>query len=291
MDFEVAVDGGLIWGEDSGGAGPAILLAHSGLSDHRLWDAIWPALTSHARVIRYDARGYGRSSPPATAYRQTDDMLRVLDDRRLGAAHLVGCSMGGATAIDLALAQPDRVASLTLLCPGLSGYPWPEEPEVDADYQAAEASGDPDAIAAIAIREWAAAGTDPLITEMLLGAIRAWPAEEQHCLEPEDPAYGRLGAVRAPTVLLVGDLDRPALIACDEAIAAGIPGCELIRLPRVDHYRSLREPEAVTSAVMSQCGLGGPGRARARDFAFLRVSPPIAICPLWRHLPDTMLRS
>ncbi|MHB1430726.1 MAG: alpha/beta fold hydrolase [Streptosporangiaceae bacterium] len=258
MEFEVTVDGGLIWGEDSGGSGPAILLAHSGLADHRLWDPIWPAFASRARVIRYDARGYGRSSPPATAYRQTDDMLRVLDDRGLGAAHLVGCSMGGATAIDVALARPDRVASLTLLAPGLSGYPWPEEPEVDADYQAAEASGDPDAIAAIALREWAAAGTDPLITDMLLDAIRAWPAEEQHCLEPEDPAYGRLGAVRAPTVLLVGDRDRPALIACDESIAAGVPGCELIRLPGVDHYPSLRDPGAVIRVIARQTGLGEP---------------------------------
>ena len=258
MEFEVTVDGGLIWGEDSGGSGPAMLLAHSGLADHRLWDPIWPALTGRARVIRYDARGYGRSSPPATAYRQADDMLRVLDDRRLGRAHLVGCSMGGATAIDVALARPDRVASLTLLAPGLSGYPWPDEPEIDADYQAAEASGDPGAIAAIAIREWAAAGAGPLITDMLLGAIRAWPVEEEHCLEPEDPAYGRLGEVRAPAVLLIGDLDRPALIACDEAIAAGIPGCELIRLPEVGNYPSLRDPEAVTRAILDQCGLGEP---------------------------------
>ena len=258
MDFEVPVDGGSIWGEDSGGSGPAILLAHSGLADHRLWNPIWPALTSRGRVIRYDARGYGRSSLPATGYRQADDMLRVLDDRGLSSAHLVGCSIGGATAIDVALAQPDRVASLTLLCPGLSGYPWPEEPEVDADFQAADASGDPGAVAAVAVREWAAAGGDPLITDMLLGAIRAWPAEQEHCLEPDEPAYGRLGEVRAPTVLLVGDLDRPALIACDEAIASGIPGCDLIVLPGVDHYPSLRDPEAVVGAIARQCGLGEP---------------------------------
>jgi 3-oxoadipate enol-lactonase len=258
MEFRMAVDGGSIWGEDSGGSGPAILLAHSGLADHRLWDPIWPALTSRARVIRYDTRGYGRSSPPTARYRQADDMLRVLDDRGIRSAHLVGCSMGGATAVDVARSQTARVASLTLLCPGLSGYPWPEEPQVDADFQGAEASGDPGAVAAVAVREWAAAGGDPLITDMLLGAIRAWPAEEEYCLETDDPACGRLGEVRAPTVLLVGDLDRPALIACDEAVAAGIPGCELIRLPGVDHYPSLRDPQTVTRAIMDQCGLGEP---------------------------------
>ena len=262
MEFEATVDGGLIWGEDSGGSGPAILLAHSGLADHRLWDPIWPYLTGNARVIRYDARGYGRSAPPVTAYRQADDMLRVLDDRGIRSAHLVGCSMGGATAIDVALAQPGRVASLTLLSPGLSGYPWPEEPDVDAAYEAADATGDPDAVVAVAVREWAGAGADPLISDMLLGAIRAWPGDDEHCLEPEVPAYGRLDEVRAPTVLLVGDLDRPALIACDETIAAGIPGCELIRLAGVDHYPSLRAPDAVTSAIMSQCGLGSPEAAR-----------------------------
>jgi pimeloyl-ACP methyl ester carboxylesterase len=84
-------------------------------------------------------------------------------------------------------------------------------------------------------------------------AIAAWPVEDDFVREAE-PAFDRLADVRAPTVLMVGDLDRPALIECDEAIAARITGCELIRMPRVDHLPAIREPGLVTQTILRQCG-------------------------------------
>jgi 3-oxoadipate enol-lactonase len=55
-------------------------------------------------------------------------------------------------------------------------------------------------------------------------------------------------------VLLVGDKDNPALIACVEQAAARIPGCELIRMPGVDHYPTVRAPELVLQVVLRHCG-------------------------------------
>jgi 3-oxoadipate enol-lactonase len=57
----VAVDGGEVWADDSGGDGPPLVLLHPGVGDSRIWEPLLPALTPSYRVLRYDARGFGRS--------------------------------------------------------------------------------------------------------------------------------------------------------------------------------------------------------------------------------------
>lgn len=255
MPTTVTVGADRIWVEDSGGPGPAAVLLHPGIADARSWDLVWPALTERLRVIRYDARGYGRSPAPTEEFRHLDDLIGVLDQLDVPSAHLAGCSMGGANAIDLALACPERVQSLTLLSPGVTGYKWPSEPEFDAEAAAATEAGE-DAVVALSLREWAAAGAEPLVVDMMRSAVRAWRAEDVFVRDAE-PAFDRLGDVRAPTVLMVGDLDRPALIECDEAVAARIIGCELIRLPGVDHLPAMREPGLVIQTILRQCGRAG----------------------------------
>ena len=240
-----------LWADDSGGPGPTAVLLHPGIADARSWDLVWPALTERLRVIRYDVRGYGRSPAPTEEFRHLDDLVAVLDQRSVPSAHLVGCSMGGANAIDLALASPERVLSLTLLCPGLTGYRWPAEPALDAEAKAAGEAGE-DAVVALSLREWAAAGAEPLVADMMRSAVRAWPAEDRFARDA-DPAVDRLADIRVPTVLMVGDRDRAALIECDEVIAAGISGCELIRMPGVDHLPAVREPDFVIRTILRQC--------------------------------------
>ncbi|MGI9005550.1 MAG: alpha/beta fold hydrolase [Streptosporangiaceae bacterium] len=56
-------------------------------------------------------------------------------------------------------------------------------------------------------------------------------------------------------MLMIGDRDFPALIELDETIAAGIPGCELIRLPGSDHLPALPAPDLVAATVLRQGGL------------------------------------
>ena len=254
MPTTAEVGPGRLWAQDSGsppgaaGKDQVVVLLHPGVADARSWDLVWPMLAERVRVIRYDARGYGKSPQPTATYRQIDDLASVLDHFGVSSAHLAGCSMGGGTAIDIALASPERVRSLTLLAPGVSGYEWPAEPEVDAQEEAAIAAGE-DAVVEFYLNAWAAAGTTPLITDMMRSAARAWPAEREFC-KPADPAFDRLSELRVPTVLMVGDRDVPALIACNEQIAARIARCELIRMPGVDHLPALREPRLVTDTIL-----------------------------------------
>lgn len=242
-----------IWAEDSGGDGPALLLLHEGVGDARMWDPVWPAVTSVYRVIRYDVRGFGRSAAATENYALLADAVAVLDHFGVGAAHVAGCSMGGSTAIQLALARPDRVKSMVLLCPGIPGYPYPApDPALEAQFEAAEAAGDADELIRLSLQVWGRTGDDPKVTDLMRSALRAWDNQGRY-MQEDEPVYDRLGELRVPAVLMVGDADSPGLIASNEAAAARIPGCEVVRMPGVDHYPTVRAPQLVTETILRHC--------------------------------------
>jgi 3-oxoadipate enol-lactonase len=238
-----------IWVEDSGGDGPVLLLLHEGVADARMWDPVWSALTASCRAIRYDVRGYDRSPAATENYTLLADALTVLDHFGVAAAHVVGCSMGGGTAIELALTRPDRVRSLVLLCPGIPGYAYPEDPAVEARFDEAAAAGDTERLVRLGLEQWGRSGDDPRVTELMRTAMRAWENEE-HFQQEGEPVYDRLGELEVPVVLLVGDQDNPGLIASNEAATERIPGCELIRMAGVDHYPTMRAPDLVTETIL-----------------------------------------
>jgi 3-oxoadipate enol-lactonase len=96
---------------------PAVLLINSIASTRELWARQMPALAARYRVIRYDARGHGRSSVPSGEYTVEQlgrDALAILGDAGVASAHVCGISLGGLTAQWLGINAPDRVASLVL---------------------------------------------------------------------------------------------------------------------------------------------------------------------------------
>lgn len=237
-----------IWAEDSGGSGPLLVLLHAGVGDSRMWDPVWPDLTAGYRAIRYDVRGYGRSPAPTEEFALLDDLRAVLDYFGVAGVHLVGCSMGGGTALEFALAEPGRVKSLLLLCPGIGGYPYPDTPEIDEACEALAAAGDEEGVLGVLLDVWARSGDDPLVTDLMRSAMRAWEGEEEFERDGE-PVFDRLDQLRLPTILMVGDMDDAALVASNEEAARRIPGCELLPMPGVDHYPTIRAPQQVVAAV------------------------------------------
>ncbi len=150
----ITVDEGRIYAEETG-AGPAVLLLHAGVADRRVWDLVAPSLAAAGyRVIRYDMRGFGRSAPATGPHSLIDDAHAVLTAAGEETAHFVGLSQGAATSVDTALAHPGRVRSLTLVAPGLTGYPWPRLPGFARRMAAAEA-GDAHGLAVEIARLWA----------------------------------------------------------------------------------------------------------------------------------------
>ena len=253
----ITVDGGEVWADDSGGDGPPLVLLHPGVGDSRIWAPVLPALTGNYRVIRYDARGFGESPAPVVPFSLLADLLAVLDYYDVKRAAFVGCSQGGASALGLALAQPERAAALVLLCPGIPGFAYPDEAtdgddaedELETAYSRAIDAGDVDALAGVMRHVWGAAGATPAVMEQLRSAARAVIGTGD--LEREDPpVFGRLGEIAVPASLLVGDADYPPLIESNRQAAARIPGCSFTVAPGMDHLPPLREPELVLSTIL-----------------------------------------
>ena len=120
------------------GVGPAVVLVHGFSLDARMWDDQVPALRDIATVIRYDVRGFGRSSmpEPGVLYAQSTDLVAVLDHLGVPDAVLVGLSMGGLIVLHTALVAPTRVRGLVLLDSLLDEVEW----DADADAAFAEAA-------------------------------------------------------------------------------------------------------------------------------------------------------
>ena len=116
---------------DQAGAGPPVLMIMGLSFTHEMWFRILPALSSSFRTIFFDNRGMGRSSTPRGPYRisqMAHDAAAVMDAAGVPSAHIIGASMGGMIAQELALRYPHRVLSLLLGCTSYSGLfaRWPE---------------------------------------------------------------------------------------------------------------------------------------------------------------------
>jgi pimeloyl-ACP methyl ester carboxylesterase len=118
----------LFWTEK--GSGPPILLIMGLSFTHEMWHRTLPALTGY-RAILFDNRGMGRSSVPRGPYsvrQMARDANAVLTAANVASAHVIGASMGGMIAQELALLYPQRVRSLILACTSYSGLfaRWPD---------------------------------------------------------------------------------------------------------------------------------------------------------------------
>jgi 3-oxoadipate enol-lactonase len=243
------------------GSGPALLLVHAGIADRRMWDdQAGPFAEAGWTVVRADLPGFGETAPPDDGPVALWALLRDLLDR-LGVdrAVVVGCSLGGRAAVDLALAAPDRVRALVLVGSGLAGHRF-EEPALHELWDQSEGAierGDHQEAARVEVDTWVVGmdrdreAVDPgvrrRVTEMLL---RAYAHGEADLEEPDPPAAGRLGELAVPTLVLVGAHDRPDLHAIADALAGGIPGAERVVLGGTAHLPNMERPAEFNRVVL-----------------------------------------
>lgn len=249
---------------EAGGAGRPIVLLHEGIADRRMWDREFPLLARGHRVVRYDSRGYGGSSPATAPYAPVRDLLALLDHLSMDRPLLVGPSMGGKLALDLTLAHPERVGGLLLIAPGYSGMDYDHvaggKATFERDERLSKAAADAWAAGDLAaatehLRElWASALTGAPL-ELFRAMVRDNAAEvfedrsARHETREGAPAAGRLGEVLVPTQILVGDHDNPAMPHLASYLARGIPGARLEIVAGADHLLNLSRPDAFDEAV------------------------------------------
>jgi 3-oxoadipate enol-lactonase len=256
-----AVNGIDLYYEETG-SGPPLLLI-TGLSGTTLgWALLLPALSERFHVIAFDNRGAGRSSTPPGPYttRQlADDAAALLDHLGIERAHVIGISLGGMIAQELALGHPERVDRLVLWAtyarprPAIHG-PWLQN-WVDVSER-----GDPDQLAMLLL-PWfltpAFMSQHDLVEEALEeGRADPYPAPvhgvaAQAAACRAHDALDRLGQIAAPTLVLVGAEDIVTPVSCAQELAEGIPGAHLQVLERGGHTPDVEYPDAVAEAMLA----------------------------------------
>jgi pimeloyl-ACP methyl ester carboxylesterase len=243
-------DTGELWLEDSGGDGTPIVLLHPGITDSTIWDRLVPLLDGH-RIIRFDRPGYGRSPRPTAASRPVDQLRSVLDTLDVERAHLVGNSMGGGTALALAVSDPARVASVVGLCSGCAGFPWPpeaEDPEVDAEFERLEAAKDIDGLTDLYLRVFAASGEDDYLRAQVRDTTEfELSGADLAGADPE--TWEGLATLAIPVTMVAGNRDEKASTIAAVGVSERVPGAELVRLD-TDHLPQYRDPQAVADIVL-----------------------------------------
>lgn len=253
----VEVDGGRLHYEVVGD-GPAVTLIHPGLWDMRTWDREAEVLAGAGyRAIRYDVRGYGRSSFPEAPYSDVEDARALLDALGVERTAVVGCSMGGNVGICFTLTHPHRVWALVPVASGISGFDWSDEVwgPIWEPIEAAARDGDLERATDLSLRIWAPLGTDDeagrTIRRIALDNVRNFELDELGLAEPPDPPpLTRLEEIDVPTLVILGERDVHEMSRIGELIAAAVPGARVTTIEEADHVVNLRQPEAFERALM-----------------------------------------
>jgi 3-oxoadipate enol-lactonase len=240
---------------------PVVVLSNSLGATRAMWDPQVPALAERFRVVTYDTRGHGDSPAPEGPYTLddlVDDVVALLD--RLGArrAHVAGVSLGGMIALRMAAREPERVDRIAVLCSSAK-----TEPQGFLDRAATARAEGTATFAPAVVSRWL---TPPYAAEHpdLVARLEAMVAGADDdgyaaCCEVVAAIDLRedLSRIAAPT-LVVSGADDPALPpAHQEAIAAGIPGAELLSVSPGAHLANLEQPLQVTGALLGHFDTGG----------------------------------
>ncbi|GAA1411990.1 alpha/beta hydrolase [Kitasatospora putterlickiae] len=253
------VTGGGLSYEIAEGTGPAVVLLHGGLLDRHSWDEQFARLAARGhRVVRYDARGHGRSSTVSGDYAHHDDLRALLAHLDLPRAVLVGLSLGSRTALDTALTHPERVAGLVLTAPGISGRPF-TDPFVKHHTErqiAALGAGGEEGVGRFVehfLRMWvdgphrSPAQVDGALRERLRASATANVLRHAAGFGAGRPqeagAADRLGEPATPTLVLTGDLDGADILANAHALADAVPHARHLSLPGAAHMLPLERPD------------------------------------------------
>ncbi len=238
------------------GSSSAVVLLHGGETDRRLWDDQFLPFAQRHRVLRFDARGRGRSSGVSTPYRAHDDLTALLDALGLDRVHLVGLSLGSRVAVDFALAHPERVASLVLVSPSISGWNWnPAELGWMVPLFQAALEGRPERATELWLGSayLAPAMADADVAERLrkiaLDNAHIWSTTDRE-VEPWPSARRRLDELSGPLLIIVGEHDVPDTRRIAEALQAEAGDVRRTDWPGVGHLPNMERPDAFNDLVL-----------------------------------------
>jgi 3-oxoadipate enol-lactonase len=253
----VEIGGGDIYFESGGeGEGTPVVLINPGALDCRIWEPQWLALTREHRTLRYDPRGWGRSAKAEGPFSHLRDWIALMDRVGIPRAHVVGSSFGGSVALDLIAAAPERVASAILVGAGgpQNGFPPPEDlsrtfgPVLEA-MKAGFARGI-DAWLEVDARMPRSPELRALVRGNALDNESYWRIPPAWAERLMPPVSERLGDVRVPVLLIVGEHDHPYAHRIAEILEKGLPRARRVVLEGAGHLAHLDQSEEFNARML-----------------------------------------
>lgn len=258
--FEISIDSARIRGETAGSGVPVVFL-HAGVADRRMWAQQVQALSAEGyHVVAYDRRGHGETATEDEPFSHVVDLEAVLDRLGLNAVVLVGCSMGGAIAINFALEHPERVVALVLVSTWVAGAE-PDMPDEVLELEEALAyaieSGNTSRANRVAAHLWldgptsAEGRVEGPVRDLFFdmnGIVLNHPKLTQE--DELEPAMSHLGLITMPVLLIDGALDGEDTQDRHDELAAALPDAYSLTLEDAAHLLTLEQPDAFNDALI-----------------------------------------
>jgi 3-oxoadipate enol-lactonase len=229
------------------GEGEPLLFLHAGGMDARMWVAEVHSFAAEFRVIRFDARGVGRSEIPIRPYSPTDDVATLLRHLGVERVSLVGCSLGARTAIDFAIEHPAAVESVVVIGAGVSGFAFSggyQQRVVTILGQLAQGDVQRFVDAWLADSAFGPRNVESreLVGRMLHDNHRLFTGDAAFMQPLEPPALDRLGELRAPLLALVGAADDSDIHEIARIIEERAADARVVTVPDAGHMINLDAP-------------------------------------------------
>ncbi|MGA2285731.1 MAG: alpha/beta hydrolase [Dehalococcoidia bacterium] len=254
-----AVNGVRLYYERHGDSGEPLVFVHGYTGDISDWRLQMAEFAGDYRALAMDLRGHGKSEAPVdrqlyTVELMTRDVEELVDIARFERFHLVGHSMGGAIAQEMALSWPERLLSLTLVDTALKFSVPADDPSFQVRAQRLQAALNDGMAAAAALTSADAPPHMPperieetnqrlarMSLDAFVGAVQGlfgWEGSEN-----------RLPQIRTPTLIIYGELDGPSLVKSSLKMAKLIPNAKLEPIPEASHSPQWERPELFNAAL------------------------------------------
>jgi len=245
------------------GAGPPVVLLHGWAFDHRVWDRQVRVLAEAGHsTIAVDLRGHGRSARPYDGYaldQLAHDVIRVITELEIEPAVLIGWSLGGVTALRVALDAPDLLTNLVLVgSNGVAtsrqdGYPFgaPSSSHLP-DLRAAELADRLGARRRLLRGAFAYPPDDSVISHLLQQTLDtpSWAGAATLTTLLEANQVPEIHRLAVPTAQIIGDSDPVFSRRGAVWLVQHVDGLTQVVLPDCGHYPMIEAPDAFDDALL-----------------------------------------
>jgi pimeloyl-ACP methyl ester carboxylesterase len=247
----VEVEGSKIFYE-AAGEGPVLIFIHDGLVHREIWDHQFAHFAKDHKAIRYDRRGYGKSSAAGGKHSKIEDLNRLYITLEIEKAVLIGMSSGGGLAIDFTLQYPDKVSGLVLVGSVVGGLPFTSHFYTRGGHSPKEFKTDEEQLRYYAQEDfYEIYRANKEATKKVTQLVKDNPPKEIGSSPPPpgESAYRRLSEIEVPALILVGEFDMPDVHAHAGAINAGIKDSKRDIVTESGHLIPIEQPELFNNAL------------------------------------------